>query len=209
MRCKSIGSQLILLIGLAIIATVPAAADKLPVDFPSCTVCHGDNVDGTREMNAPRLAGQNKTYLKHQLQSFKKGTRGYDPADVHGSQMAASAALLSEVSIDRLASYISTLSPIYRQEKISGNISAGREFYRQNCADCHGFDAAGLEHLKTPNLKVLTAYDQKHQMELYANGLRGSEFKSDIYAKWMRSASKHFNNTSEADNVIAYIHSLR
>lgn len=209
MTLRNVFSQLILVLTLHTAFAFAASAEDIPERYPSCTVCHGQNADGKQAMDAPRLAGQNNTYLIRQLQSFKKKTRGYHPADLRGSEMSAIASPLSELSIERLASYISTLRPVYTRAHLTGNIQQGKVFYQENCRDCHGYDAAGLEHLKSPNLKILSARYHKRQIKQYSEGWRGDEFKADIYAKWMRSMAGHFSEESDADNVIAYIHSLR
>ncbi|MEL6485668.1 MAG: c-type cytochrome, partial [Pseudomonadota bacterium] len=46
----------------------------------TCTSCHGENGVGT--LAAPRLAGQNKRYLREQVEHFKNGLRGQHPDDV-------------------------------------------------------------------------------------------------------------------------------
>ncbi len=49
--------------------------------YAVCAACHGTQAEGDKKLNAPRLAGQNAADLVRQIDNFKKGARGYDPAD--------------------------------------------------------------------------------------------------------------------------------
>lgn len=69
-----------------------------------CVQCHGPSLLGLQHI--PRLAGQQFTYLKNQLRSFRARTRG----DFDGN-MTSAAQLLTEREIDILADYLSGLSP--------------------------------------------------------------------------------------------------
>jgi cytochrome c oxidase subunit 2 len=63
-----------------------------------------------KEMNAPALAGREDWYLIRQMQNFKDGVRGKDPADTYGLQMAPMAQLLADrQAIEDVAAYLSNL----------------------------------------------------------------------------------------------------
>lgn len=73
----------------------------------SCGACHGASGEGNDSLHAPRLANQSVVYLTRQLNAFKSGQRGTDPADKYGRQMAMMAA---SVNIERdLADILSYL----------------------------------------------------------------------------------------------------
>lgn len=61
-----------------------------------CAVCHGARGQGSRELGAPMLINNASWYLARQLQYYRDGVRGADPADSYGLQMAASAKLLPD-----------------------------------------------------------------------------------------------------------------
>ncbi len=65
----------------------------------NCVQCHGAALMG--QQHIPRLAGQQREYLKAQLRGYKAQTR-FDMDD----QMTSAAQPLSEVDIDTLASYL-------------------------------------------------------------------------------------------------------
>ncbi|HET8744484.1 MAG TPA: c-type cytochrome [Ramlibacter sp.] len=80
---------------------VIAAGRKLAEDY-NCVVCHGPALHG--QQHIPRLAGQQKEYLRTQLRGFKAGTR----FDMDGN-MTSAAQRLQPADIDVLADYISGL----------------------------------------------------------------------------------------------------
>lgn len=78
--------------------------------YAVCATCHGPNAEGMKEMNAPALAGQEDWYIIRQLQNFKSGVRGTNPADTYGLQMAPMAQVLPDAqAIEDVAAYLSTL----------------------------------------------------------------------------------------------------
>lgn len=65
----------------------------------NCVQCHGASLMG--QQHIPRLAGQQREYLKTQLRGFKAQTR----FDMDG-QMSSAAQPLSDADIDTLANYL-------------------------------------------------------------------------------------------------------
>jgi cytochrome c553 len=68
----------------------------------NCVQCHGPALLG--QQHIPRLAGQQRDYLKTQLRGFKAGTR----FDMDG-QMTSAAQALSDADIELLAGYLAGL----------------------------------------------------------------------------------------------------
>lgn len=68
-----------------------------------CTQCHGPKLLG--QQHIPRLAGQQRDYLKAQLRGFKAQTR----FDMDG-QMTSAAQPLTDADIEVLGNYLSTLN---------------------------------------------------------------------------------------------------
>ncbi len=67
-----------------------------------CVACHGPALMG--QQHIPRLAGQQREYLRTQLLGFKAGTR----FDMDGN-MSSAAQVLSESDIENLADYLAGL----------------------------------------------------------------------------------------------------
>ena len=59
-------------------------------------------------MQAPRLAGQHRDYLKRQLTNFRNGLRGSHPDDKLGQQMKVIAdGLTDDQAIEKILQFIS------------------------------------------------------------------------------------------------------
>jgi cytochrome c553 len=71
----------------------------------ACVACHGVNGKGMNKAGFPTIAGQNETYLKAQLMSFKKGERNND----YNTMMQSVASKLSESDMDELAKYMASM----------------------------------------------------------------------------------------------------
>lgn len=76
----------------------------------TCTVCHGETAQGNEALGSPRLTDLPAWYMERQLQYFRDGLRGADPADTFGLQMAAFAKTLTdEQAIADVVAYIESL----------------------------------------------------------------------------------------------------
>lgn len=92
----------------AMAAGDPARGQQL---YAVCSTCHGQNAEGLQEMNAPALAGREEWYLARQIENFRSGVRGVNPADVFGLQMAPMAKVLADKqAIEDVAAYLSSLA---------------------------------------------------------------------------------------------------
>jgi cytochrome c oxidase subunit 2 len=76
----------------------------------TCTVCHGETGRGDEALGSPKLTDLPDWYMERQLQYFRDGLRGSDPADVFGLQMAAFArSLADDQAIADVVAYIESL----------------------------------------------------------------------------------------------------
>ena len=104
---------------VAYILTLPVA--KAPATFEGdlsngktqygpCAACHGAQAEGNLAFDAPALAGMDDWYQLAQLEKYKNGSRGNDPADVYGLQMAPMAGvLLDQKAMIDVVAYINSL----------------------------------------------------------------------------------------------------
>ena len=84
----------------------PAAGKKA---FEPCKACHGENGEGNKSLNAPRLSGQHDWYIVRQIRNFKEGIRGSHPKDIYGAQMRPMAQLLAtDEQINDVAAFLSS-----------------------------------------------------------------------------------------------------
>ncbi len=90
--------------------TVSGDASRGEALYATCGACHGARGEGNQLLNAPALAGQSDWYLVRQLDKYRAGARGYDPADTLGQQMkAATAVLTANEDVQDVVAYINTL----------------------------------------------------------------------------------------------------
>lgn len=84
------------------VAPDKAAAGRRLTEQYYCVQCHGPALHG--QQHIPRLAGQQREYLRTQLRGFKAGTR----FDMDGN-MTSAAQPLSDADIELLADYMAAL----------------------------------------------------------------------------------------------------
>lgn len=208
-----------LLVLLLVVFTSPAFSDGDPVEgrviFAICAECHGQSGEGSRTSNAPRLAGLRSWYLIGQLEKFRSGLRGADPANVFGTQMASVAkSLPGEKALQDVVAYIVTLEakPSPRTE-LTGNPVRGQELSRY-CLRCHGERAQGYKAPKVikyrshygPRLSGQHDWYLIRQIRNYRDGIRGShEDKPTLY---MQIEVKSLTRESDILDLVAYIGTL-
>ena len=71
----------------------------------ACAACHGPTGAGNPASNFPSLSGQHATYIKNQLNAFRKGERANDA----GKMMRNVAEKMTDAEIEAVAEYIAGL----------------------------------------------------------------------------------------------------
>ncbi len=113
-----------------------------------CSACHGEDGAGQPSAGFPRLAGLNKAYLLHQLQSFADGSRQNDT-------MQPIAQALSPEEMQAVASYYAQASaPKAEGEEMPGDkaVAVGQALAQNGdwsndvpgCGQCHGPAGQGV-----------------------------------------------------------------
>jgi cytochrome c553 len=74
-----------------------------------CAACHGADGSGNELVHAPPLANQADWYLVAQLEKFRRGWRGSNPADIWGQTMRANTLSMDDAAIADVVAYIQTL----------------------------------------------------------------------------------------------------
>lgn len=91
-------------------ASIAGDVDSGRAHYAPCAACHGAAGEGNPALNAPALVTMQDWYQLAQLQKFKSGHRGANPADVYGMQMAPMAAVLADEQAMRdVVAYIISL----------------------------------------------------------------------------------------------------
>lgn len=198
------------LVALVFTAHNAMAGDK-PVIPPHqlvfCTVCHGVQLKGNPVIQAPRLSGMAKWYVKRQLLAFKHGWRGTHKGDVYGVEMQPMAASLSAATINDAARYVAAVGSEPPPATVHGNANRGRSLYA-SCVACHGTEGEGNEALGGPALVGLNDWYLARQLRNFREGIRGSH-PDDTYGNQMRSAAQVLKNNEAIEDVVTYINSLQ
>jgi ubiquinol-cytochrome c reductase cytochrome c subunit len=138
-------------------ASVATEGEKL--FLANCATCHGIAAAGT--INGPSLVGVGAAAV-----DFQVGT-GRMPLAASGPQGEAKPVQFTAEQIKQLAVYVATLGvgpgiPTEAQLTAGGNVAAGAELFRINCAMCHNVAGAGgtlTQGKFAPDLKnVLPVY---------------------------------------------------
>ncbi|HWM29309.1 MAG TPA: c-type cytochrome [Woeseiaceae bacterium] len=194
----------------ATFSALAGAADEPvipPEEFVYCTVCHGVQMKGNPNIEAPRLSGMSETYIERQLHAFKNGWRGTHENDLVGMEMRPMAAILSDDEIAAAARYVNAVSSEPPPATIAGDAGRGDALYAP-CAACHGSDGRGVAALGGPALIGLNDWYLVRQLENFKDGTRGSS-PGDTHGAQMRAATATLTDDDDIRDVVTYINSLQ
>ncbi len=166
-----------------------------------CESCHGPS---RRSISPtfPRLAGQQRDYIVAQLQAFRDKTR----ADPHAqTYMWGMAARLSDPTIDAIATYYASQTPVAGEPSASPETAAGKKIFTEGipsesvpaCMSCHGEKAEGNGPI--PRLAGQHQAYLARQLEAFASMARANEIMHE------NSKDLTFGQISE---VTAYLATL-
>lgn len=175
--------------------------------FAPCAACHGAKGEGNPQQNAPKLAGQPAWYLARQLDNFKHGVRGARDDDVNGKTMAAMAAILDDAGVKNVTTYLAGLPDQAAPSTINGDASKGHSHY-VTCAACHGQSGEGIWSTKAPRLAHMSDWYMARQLQNFKKGIRGTH-PADFPGQQMTAMAKTLDNEQTANDLLAYINSMR
>jgi cytochrome c oxidase subunit 2 len=174
-----------------------------------CEACHGPTGSGSKEIGAPRIAGQNPWYELRQLQNFKAGIRGANPQDTFGIVMRPMAlTLVTDQDIEDVIAYFDTLKPEVLPQTVQGGVAAKGKTSYEVCAACHGDDGKGIEELSAPRVAGIPDWYLLRQIQNFDKGIRGTH-QDDIFGRQMGVIQKLLLKDDQSiKDVIAYINTL-
>lgn len=176
--------------------------------YATCAACHGANAEGNLAFNAPKLSGQGKWYVQHQLANFKQGIRGSNDKDVNGKVMAAMAMTLSdEAAAVNVSSYINSLPDQSAIATVKGNSHNGKSLFDSTCAVCHGAAGQGVQLMHAPRLKGMNDWYLVTQLMNFKQSYRGAHAKDDYGPQMVQMASILHDEQAVRD-IVAYINLL-
>jgi cytochrome c len=107
-RTASKTATLVLMSCMALATGVVAAEDGATLyKTKTCFTCHGKDGKTPIMPGYPKIAGQNRDYVRQQMLDIKSGAR----SNGQSAAMKGVMGLVSEEEIDVLADYISTMQP--------------------------------------------------------------------------------------------------
>lgn len=147
----------------ALLVSLPAVAVDLEKGKEingTCAACHGDNGQGGKKGEYPRIAGQQGKFLERQLKNFRSRARVNIPMFPYTQERELSDEDIKDVSGYLSAIQLDTKMPTYTgkedaltrllmAEKVmiipraEGNPENGETIYRKQCAACHGKTGKG------------------------------------------------------------------
>jgi len=195
---------------LLCLAPLAGAADKPlvpPEKFVYCTVCHGADLKGNRNIEAPRLSGMEPWYVVRQLEAFTKGWRGTHDADLAGIEMRPMAQALTANDIEEVSRYVRNVKSAAPESTIDGDRNRGHALY-QSCSACHGAGGEGNEVLGGPALTTQNDWYLATQLKNYRNNVRGHA-ADDTYGQQMKAAAQLLGDDAAIMDVVAYLSSLQ
>jgi len=187
-------------------AGMPSTAAAASPDYTFCTVCHGTQGNGNRAINAPKIAGIEPWYLKHQLAQFRAGARGTKTTDEPGMEMQPVGMQLDDASIEAVAAFVATFKPVAPAVTVHGDAKRGRALYA-TCSGCHGARGEGNGALKAPALAGQSDWYLATQLERFRAGERGF-VPEDVQGSQMRAAAAVLPDSAAVKDVVAYINAL-
>jgi cytochrome c oxidase subunit 2 len=176
--------------------------------YASCVACHGAAAEGNAMVHAPKLTGQGKWYLQHQLANFKQGIRGSNEKDVNGKVMAAMSMTLSDkAAIANVSAYINSLPDKAAQATVKGNAKKGKLLFDSTCSVCHGAAGQGVQLMHAPRLKGMNDWYLTTQLNNFKQGYRGAHAKDNFGPQMVQMASI-LTDEQAVQDIVAYINLL-
>lgn len=177
------------------------------IAYAPCSACHGQNGEGNLALNAPKLTGLDAAYLIRQMNNYKQGIRGFDPADILGMQMRGMAStLFDDAAVENVVAYIGTLPDVPSANTITGDLEHGKELY-ETCRNCHGSEGQGIWAMNAPRAAGMDDWYMAAQLKAFRDGLRGSH-PGDPYGKQMAQIAQLLNDDQEINDLVAYMNTL-
>src|SRR5688572_20035419 len=188
----------------ALAAADPAAG---AAQYAVCMACHGASGEGNAALNAPRLAGQEASYLRRQINAFRNGLRGVHIDDTYGAQMRAFASMLpDDATIRNVAAYIESLPGHESEATVAGDAERGRKLYT-TCSACHGTRGEGIWALNAPRLADMSDWYLVRQLGNFQQGIRGGH-RQDYYGWQMATMADSLADERAINDIVAYINTL-
>lgn len=159
-----------------------------------CAACHGDNGQGGKRGEYPRLAGQHMEYLAAQLAQFKTRRRVNIPMfpyteerELAEQDIVSISAYLANIKLDTTPpafkegddalTRLNAMAKVLQIPRAEGDVDAGGKLYNEECAPCHS--KTGLGWKTTPMLAGQYTSYLKRQIDKFRSGERKHDEDQD------------------------------
>lgn len=183
----------------------------------TCAACHGDNGQGGKKGEYPRIAGQRVNYIEGQLRNFRARTRLNIPMFPYTQERE-----MGDEDIKDIAAYIASIDlpnkmPVYTGNedaltklqmadrvmiipRAEGNLENGGRIYQKQCAACHAKTGKGRGMF--PMLVGQYTSYLKRQVDHYLKGDRPHDGEGVVGV---------LNDLKEQDvnDILAYLTSIQ
>ncbi|HGG57007.1 MAG TPA: cytochrome c4, partial [Nannocystis exedens] len=143
----------------------------------ACSSCHALNGWGNLQAKGPALAGQNPGYIRHQLRSYREGTRVHESMDPVAKLITDSQIVSVSEHYAAMPAGRATQEPPKPEDAKIGQRLATRGAWDREipaCEQCHGPGGRGAgEHF--PRLAGQHAFYLKGQLEAWRSGVRKND----------------------------------
>lgn len=164
----------------------------------TCAGCHGDQGQGGKRGEYPRLAGQRAEFLEYSLRQFRSRERINLPMLPYTQERELPDADIKAVSAYLAAIVLPTKPPDFKPTddaltrleamekvmiipKLNGDLENGKTLYQDLCADCHGKTGKGFGIV--PMLVGQYVNYLQKQIDIYLRGERLHDQDSDEVAE--------------------------
>lgn len=199
--------------------------------YGPCAACHGDQGQGGKRGEYPRLAGQRAAYLEDSLKKFRTRERLNLPMlpytqerELSDTDIKLVSAYLANITLQTtFPSFKDTDDALTRLEamekvmiipKLEGNLDNGKKLYEKECADCHGKTGRGT--WRFPMLVGQYTNYLQRQMDAYLRGERAHDVDADEEDEEEKLKAKPIEvgvlgrlTKKDIDDILAYITRLQ
>lgn len=213
-------------IRLALLALcLPALAGAAEPDLENgraingtCAACHGENGQGGKHGEYPRIAGQSAKFIEFTLKSFRARERINLPMfpytqerELPDEDIRDIAAYLSAIELptkppkfkddDDALTRLTAMQKVMIIPRVEGDIAVGEAIYQDRCNTCHGNDGRGKRIV--PMLAGQYTSYLMRQMEHFREGVRphDEEKAGEGVLKDLKPA--------DLQNILAYLTTLQ
>lgn len=160
--------------------------------YGPCAACHGQNAEGGKEGEYPRLAGQPASFIINSLKQFQDRKRlnlpmfpYAEPRELSEQDMRDVAAFIQALVLPtRMPDISPTATALERLlaaervlivPRVQGDAAKGKALFRKNCGTCHGKSAQGKPSRDAPRLVGQYPNYLRRQFDKFKKGERAGD----------------------------------